>query len=315
MVTASFGDGRPTAPSRPDPAALARCVNRWHHAAQEPWLHGEVARRMAERLPLFRVQPQRIVQWWGPSAGHQVLRAAYPGAEIIVAAPTVIVENQSRPDKPSHPWWRRFTAASPAAAQASARDDAAPAAASQLLWANMVLHAAPDLATLLARWHAALSVEGALMFSTIGPDTLRELRDLYRDEGWGAHAAEPIDMHDIGDALVHAGFADPVMDQERLTLHWADPRALLAELRGLGLNAAPSRHAGLRTPRWLERLHVALAARSSGGRIALTFEIVYGHAFKVAPRSADARISVDELASSLPSRRGDRAPRAGRASG
>jgi malonyl-CoA O-methyltransferase len=267
---------------------------------------------MAERLPLFRVQPQRVVQWWGPPAGHAVLRAAYPSADIIVATPSVIVESDPRPDARARPWWRRFTA--PATNAPSARDDAVPAAPSQLLWANMVLHAVPDLATLLARWHAALSIEGALMFSTIGPDTLRELRDLYRHEGWGPHAAEPIDMHDIGDALVQAGFADPVMDQETLTLHWADPQALLAELRGLGINAALNRLPGLRTPRWLAKLHDALRARSSDGRIALTFEIVYGHAFKVAPRSGDTRISVDELASSLPSRRGDRAPQAGPAS-
>ena len=303
-MTAGDGDVPTIASRRADAVALARFVNRLHHAKEEPWLHAEVARRMAERLPLFRVQPQRVVQWWGPAGGHAMLREAYPGAEIIVAAPSVARVAEAGVDNPARPWWRRLgAAASKNAAAAPARDDAMPEAMSQLLWANMVLHAAPELATLLARWHAALAVEGALMFSTIGPDTLRELRDLYRDEGWGPHAAEPIDMHDIGDALVHAGFADPVMDQERLTLHWADPAALLAELRGLGINAAPTRHAGLRAPRWLAKLQDALRARARDGRIALTFEIVHGHAFKVAPRSAETRIALDQLASSLPSRR------------
>ncbi len=305
-----------------DAAALARCVTRWQLAAQEPWLHGEVAQRMADRLPLFRVQPQRIVQWWGPQAGHAVLRAAYPDAEIMVATPQVaraaIDDPVIEPDKRSVSWWRRFTTMSVPATPITppTRDDAVPAGSAQLLWANMALHAHADHPALFAHWHAALAVEGALMFSTIGPDTLGELRDVYRAQGWGPHAAEPVDMHDIGDALVHAGFADPVMDQERLTLHWADPQAMLTELRQLGVNAAPGRHGGLRTRRWLELLHKALAARSSDGRIALTFEIVYGHAFKVAPRVRDSttRIAVDDLASSLPSRRGART-RGGPASG
>ena len=94
-----------------------------------------------------------------------------------------------------------------------------------------------------------------------------------------------VDMHDVGDLLVHAGFADPVMDQEHLTLHWPGPRELLAELRSLGGNLNPARHRGLRTPRWRSRLEAALRERADAtGRIALGFEIVYGHAFVATPR-------------------------------
>jgi malonyl-CoA O-methyltransferase len=94
------------------------------------------------------------------------------------------------------------------------------------------------------------------------------------------------DMHDIGDALVQAGFADPVMDQEHLTLTWESPRALLEELHMLGGNTHPGRYAGLRSPRWRGRLEHAITQRlaAAGGRLALTFEIVYGHAFNPAPR-------------------------------
>jgi malonyl-CoA O-methyltransferase len=108
-----------------------------------------------------------------------------------------------------------------------------------------------------------------------------------------------VDMHDLGDMLVQAGFADPVMDQEVLTLTWPDADTLLAELRALGGNADPRRHAGLRTPRWKARLKQRLQDRADAqGRIAMTFEIVYGHAFRVAARprlAAQTEVSLDTM--------------------
>ena len=110
-------------------------------------------------------------------------------------------------------------------------------------------------------------------------------------------------MHDLGDALVHAGFRDPVMDMEQLTLTWESAEALLAELRTLGRNTAPQRFAGLRTPRWHETMRQCLAEglrspQAPDGRLHLRFEIVYGHALRAAPRvpvAAETQVSVDTL--------------------
>ena len=106
-------------------------------------------------------------------------------------------------------------------------------------------------------------------------------------------------MHDLGDMLVRAGFADPVMDQELLRLTWATPAALREELRSLGGNADPMRQPGLRTPRWRARLDALLTQRAGpDGRIALEFEVVYGHAFVAPPRlavGAETRVGVDQL--------------------
>jgi malonyl-CoA O-methyltransferase len=117
-------------------------------------------------------------------------------------------------------------------------------------------------------------------------------------------------MHDIGDQLVHAGFADPVMDQEHLSLSWATPEALLAELRTLGANTDPARHAGLRTPRWRARLADALRGLAGAdGRLHLSFEIVYGHAFNPPPRAKLApqtEVSLDAMRAMV---RGARTPR------
>ena len=108
---------------------------------------------------------------------------------------------------------------------------------------------------------------------------------LYARAQWPAPFAPFVDMHDLGDMLVAAGFADPVMDQETITLTWPSPQALLAELRSLGGNVDPQRTAALRTPRWRARLEALLAQEAdASGRLCMSFEVVYGHAFKGAPK-------------------------------
>jgi malonyl-CoA O-methyltransferase len=101
---------------------------------------------------------------------------------------------------------------------------------------------------------------------------------------------------------VRSGFADPVMDQERVTLTWPDTDALLAELRGLGANVSPRRFAGLRTPRWRERLHAALRERDPTGRPSLSFELVYGHAFRAPPKlrvQPETHVSLEAMRSMI----------------
>lgn len=276
-----------------DATALARAQARIAALPHPPWLHAEVARRMAERLPLVALRPEVIVDWGsrqGASSG--LLQAEYPKARLL----------RVEPDEPGNPgqgaaqgWWARWRArdAMPVAPAALVDGGA------QLLWANMMLHAAADPGATFAEWQRVLAVDGFLMFSTLGPDSLKSLRALYRERGFGVPHAPFVDMHDLGDMLVAAGFSSPVMDQELLRLTWSTPRELLAELRTLGSNADPARHGGLRTPRWRARLEAALAARAGAdGRIGLEFEIVYGHAFKPAPRAAvaaETRLTAAEL--------------------
>lgn len=285
-----------------DETLVRAVLRRMARNPQPPWLHAEVARRMAERLPVVRLEPSTLLDWWGHTgASADLLRAAYPKARRVVFEPDDALLARSR-EAAQRPWW---TARRGAAVEV--RGDEPQAGTAQLLWANMMLHAIADLPALLERWQRALAVDGFLMFSTLGPDTLRELHALYRRLGWPAPGAAFVDMHDLGDMLIDAGFADPVMDQERLTLTWDSPQALLAELRQLGANASAARFAGLRTPRWRARLHEALAALAAAdGRIAMSFEVVYGHAFKAAPRvrsDAPTKVSVQDMRAMLKSAR------------
>ena len=261
---------------------------------------------MAERLQIMRLKPALILDWWGAlGAGGEALAHAYPKARRVVVEPTVAWLARSRAAA-RRPWWQAG-GLRPNKIDLCLEAGAVPGGA-QLVWANMMLHAVADPPALFERWQRLLQVDGFVMFSCLGPGTLRELRALYSGLGWPAPTPGFIDMHDLGDMLVHAGFADPVMDQETLTLRWASPEALLGELRGLGGKAAPERVSGLRTPRWRERLLHALGTLAGpDGKIGLGFEVAYGHAFKAAPRlrpGEETVVSLDDMKAMVRSGRG-----------
>ena len=288
---ANAGHARPL-----DAMALQRVAARLNAASAPPWLHTEVARRMASRLSLIRQQPQRIVNWWSHLGGSaEVLAQACPRSQITEVEPQDRAAASQLAAR-ALPWWsaQRWTAR-----VAPLGDQQVPAASADLLWANMVVHQMADIEGLMRRWRALIADEGFLMFSTLGPGTLDGLRALYRGQGWPSPMAPLVDMHDLGDMLVHAGFAEPVMDQETLTLTWETPAALLQELRTLGANVDLSRARGLRTPRWRERLEAQLEAlRGSDGRVRLNFEIVYGHAFCPVPKprvSSETSVSMEHM--------------------
>ena len=252
---------------------------------------------MAERLLLFKTPPRRIIDWssfLGASAPR--LMATFPNAAMVAVEPCESLAERSRVLLRA-PWWtaRRWKVPSAEVVLAPAT----PPEPAQLVWANMVLHGVVDPPALMQRWQRMLSPGGFVMFSCLGPDTVQELAALYARLQWPAPSIAFVDMHDLGDMLVHAGFADPVMDQERLTVHWNSASALCADLRRLGGNVSPDRYPGLRTPRWQAVLHAALATlRDASGRYALTFEIVYGHAFKAelsVPAPAETRVPLAEM--------------------
>ena len=285
-----------------DPVAAAH----WEQVAppRSPWLHEEVGRRMEDRLQWIRLQPAAWADWEPVRGGlhaHALVGRRYPDAACFVAAARETAAAQAL-KAVARPWWRRFGAP-------PLRIGGLPDGQAQMLWANMALHLSSDPQALIGQWHRALAVDGFLMFSCLGPDSLRELRQLYRSMGWPPPAHEFTDMHDWGDMLVAAGFAEPVMDMERITLTWDSPVKLLAELAELGSNLHPDRFSSLRGRGWHSELEAALMAGLGGvdGRLALTFEIIYGHALKPAPRvrmSGESAVSLDAMRALLKSDKG-----------
>ena len=292
-----------------DPVAAAR----WQRVAppRSPWLHEEVGRRMEDRLQWIKLKPSAWADWEPVRGGvkaHALVEARYREADCFIATTRADVARTAI-KAVARPWWRRLGAPKP-------RLGALPDGEARMLWANMALHLSADPQALIAQWQRALAVDGFLMFSCLGPDSLRELRKVYLAMGWPPPAHEFTDMHDWGDMLVGAGFAEPVMDMERITLTWDSPLKLLAELAELGSNLHSQRFAALRGRRWRAELEEALLAQLGGvdGRLALTFEIIYGHALKAAPRvrvSGESAVSLADMRVLLQAQNTPRGPGAG----
>ena len=240
-------------------------------------LETEVGTRMLERLDYVRIAPARILDAGsGPAPQAAALGRRYPGAQLLAVDFSLPLLRQAR----AVGWLARLRGARrPAAICASLGRLPFAAGSVQLLWSNMALHWAQDPRAALAEFHRVLAPEGLLMFSTLGPDTLKELRAAAGEGRVHSFA----DMHDLGDWLVAAGFSAPVMDAETINLVYRDLAKLLADLRASGqTNARADRARGLAG----KRLRTALA--QAGSRA--TCEVVYGHAWKGAPRrSADGR--------------------------
>jgi malonyl-CoA O-methyltransferase len=296
-----------------DPQAALRHERRLTQQTERPWLHTEVARRMSERLAIIRQTPQEVLVWDSLERRSPELRASYPKARIRrfgleqgLIGPSGSTAGALK-DTLQDAWQRvqRWTRQQGAPTSVLTREELTPGGF-DLLWSNLWLHRCGDFQSALSAWQACLKVEGFVMFSFLGPGTLQALSGLYRDRHWGEAMAPLVDMHDVGDMLVEAGFADPVMDQEALTLTWPDANAALTELRGLGGNGSAGRFAGLRTPRWRQALMDSLQTDNrtadESSRVRLSFEVVYGHAFKPIPRlkvGAETRISLPDMRSHL----------------
>lgn len=255
----------------------------------------EIARRMDERLDYIRITPGRILDL-GCGTGADLARLAgrFPEAMLLTAdfAPAMVARTKTRPcPPPQRPGLlRRLLGGGREAPPGLVADATAlPLARASLglVWSNLMLPALDDPLPAFREIHRVLEVGGLLMFSTLGPDTLRELR-----AALPAHAGERvhrfIDMHDLGDALVAAGFSDPVMDMEMLTLTYTGLDELLHDLRTSGAgNAARNRPRGLSGRDGWAQARAAYDRLRRDGRLPATFEIIQGHAWKAAPKTTE----------------------------
>jgi malonyl-CoA O-methyltransferase len=277
-----------------DPAAQARRLVRRRFdriaAIYEPAavVEREAGARMLERLDLVRLRPQRVLDA-GCGTGHltRALRVRYPAAQLVGVDLSMAMLRQGRPGRG---WWRQLMARARGAATAPLCADLQrlPLASGSidLACSAFALEWVGDLRSALSELRRTLRRGGLLMFVTLGPDTLKELRAALAPDG--TLASPYIDMHDLGDALVGAGFADPVMDMEQFTLTYRALPDLLRDLRSAGTRAARTPAQGLRGRGWIERTAQRYEAARREGLLPATFEVVYGHAWNPEqPRRTD----------------------------
>jgi len=297
---------RPPGPSDVDPAVVKRAFGRAARSYDDAAaLQREIRARLMARLDVVRIAPQRILDLGcGTGEGALELAARYPEARVVgldLALPMARAARERA--RRGRSLYQRLVAPLLGGPDTEPRFVCADAVrlplagvAFDLAFSNLALQWVNDLPRAFTELRRVLRTGSLLTFTTFGPDTLQELRAAFARVDGATHVSRFVDMHDVGDMLVHAGFADPVMDMEHLHVSYPSPEALMRELKALGAtNATRGRPRGLMGRARYARLVALLQRQARDGRIPATFEVIYGNAWKGESRTTAEGLPIVKL--------------------
>ncbi|MBE0509674.1 MAG: malonyl-ACP O-methyltransferase BioC [Chromatiales bacterium] len=261
-------------------------------------LQREVADRLLERLELLRIQPRQILDL-GCGTGYcsAALAQRYPKARIVALDLSEAMLAHTR--RRFSLWDRlrqRYALSCGDAAQLPFADGSF-----DMIFSSLTLQWCADLPRTFAELQRVLRPGGVVQFASLGPDTLKELRSSWASVDDAVHVNQFVDLHDVGDAMLQAGLAEPVLDMEYLTLTYPDCMGLMRDLKGIGAhNHNPGRHPGLTGKRRLQKMIAAYEQfRHADGLLPATYELVYGHAWRGEKRkhagSGEFQLSPDQI--------------------
>jgi malonyl-CoA O-methyltransferase len=262
--------------------AFNKCASEYELAAK---VQQEIGKRLFERLHYLKIAPKRILDLGcGSGLFSRELSLMFPKAQIfgLDLAQSMLIEARKKQS-----WRHKWSLVA-----ADMKNMPFAMGSFDLVFANQVIHWASPLEQVFRELNRVMNVNGCLMFTTLGPDTFKELKAAWSGVNQHAHVNQFIDMHDIGDCLMAEHFLDPVMDMELLSVHYETLPKLLKSLKSQGVrNINPARHQGL-TGRnsWLQFEKNYAAMHAEQGKYVLTYEVVYGHAWKGEQRKIDKGI-------------------------
>ncbi|MFW2403323.1 MAG: methyltransferase domain-containing protein [Gammaproteobacteria bacterium] len=235
---------------------------------EHDFLHREIRERLLDRLAAVRIEPTLVIDLGaGTAAATPALAKRFPQATIlpIDLTPAMLMAGD----------------ATGAALCADAAHLPLADATADVVFSNLMLHHCPDPAAVLTEARRVLRSPGLLIFTTFGPNSLLELGRAWATADRFSHISPFADMHNIGDALVRAGFAEPVIDSQVLTVTYGAVDSLIADLRNAGsINATVDRNRGLTGRAAAQRLYAACRAQADAdGRIPITLDVVFGIAW------------------------------------
>lgn len=237
-------------------------------------LQREIGQRLLERLDLIRLQPETVLDLGcGTGMISEQLLQRYRKARIIGVD---LAHSMVKKTRQRGRWLRK-----PQGVCADVHQLPFQPHSVDMLISNLMLQWCTDLPAVFGELNQVLHPNGLLMFASFGPDTLKELRASWSQVDGYTHASQFADMHDVGDALLQAGFRDPVVDMEMITLTYDDVRGLLRDLKGIGANnATQGRNQGLTGKARLQAFFQAYEYfRQEDGLYPASYEVVYGHAW------------------------------------
>ncbi|EEG07866.1 malonyl-ACP O-methyltransferase BioC [Pseudogulbenkiania ferrooxidans] len=266
-------------------AAFERAAPSYDSAAV---LQREVSDRMAARLDYIKFSPKVILDAGsGTGYGAAELRRRYPEARVIELdlATTMLQASREKQQAGGGLLGKLFKRAQPWQLCADVECLPLADASVDMIWSNLAIQWVNIPDGVFAEFQRVLKPEGMLMFSTLGPDTLFELRQSFAGVDGATHVNQFIDMHDLGDALLKSGFAEPVMDMDKIVLTYPRVRDVMQDLKAIGAhNATAGRGRGLMGKHSWQKVEAAYELRRQDGALPATYEVVYGHAWKGEPK-------------------------------
>jgi malonyl-CoA O-methyltransferase len=250
---------------------------------EHAYLQREIADRLFERLDYIKLAPKRILEL-GCGTGYAThkLLAHFPESSVLALDLAEAMCSYAQRQMPQPTFVARMFGKRASTSFVCANAEQLPLAdeSVEFVVSNLTLQWC-DVERVSVEAMRVLKPNGLLMFTSFGPDTLGELRAAFRQVDDRPHVNTFVDMHDVGDILLAAGFSDPVMDQETITITYGDLKTLLRELKGIGAhNVLPDRNSGLMGKGRWQALVAAYDCFRREGKLPATYEVVYGHAWK-----------------------------------
>ena len=256
------------------------------HYDEAAVLQREVCDRMLSRLDYIKYVPDVILDAGsGTGYGTRNLLMRYPSAKMLAIDIATSMHLQARPPVS---WWKQLTARGNQTHYVGGDIEQMPFkdACAGLVWSNLTLQWCNDLKQTITEIHRILEVNGLFMFSTFGPDTLKELRQAFRGADEYTHVNRFTDMHDIGDMLVHSGLLRPSWIWSTLRMTYDDVLSVMRDLKAIGAhNATEGRRRSLTGKAIWQNAIDRYESLRKEGKLPATFEVVYGHAWKPQPRT------------------------------
>lgn len=249
-------------------------------------LQKQVREEMLSRLDLVKLNPQTILDaGCGTGLASHALQKRFTKSQVVSLDFALPMLQKTRSTNPNNGLIGQVKNLLGGAKQnlLCADIESLPLANASvgLVWSNLAIQWCNDLDAALQEFHRVLQPESLLMFSTFGPDTLKELRVATSAHNGSTSVSRFLDMHDIGDAMVRAGFSAPVLDVERFTLTYDDVKSVMRDLKSIGAhNATDGRARGLLGRGFLQNLEANYEQFRVDGKLPTTFEVVYGHAWR-----------------------------------
>lgn len=244
--------------------------------ASASFLINEVGERLLERLDLIMLDPAYIldIQAIIGCRSNELLKR-YPDATVLVSRINSNIRSRARY------FWQRWSSHE----QALVADPhylPLPDESVDFIFSNCFFFSSWDMTKLVSEWQRVLKPNGLVLFSTFGPDTLKEWRASVAQTSGVAEHNPFVDMHDIGDGLLHQGFSDPVMDMELLTIYYSSFKALCQDVRINNVSADASKPPVFHGKKYWDTLKANYSVDAVTNKLPVTCEIIYGHAWKLA---------------------------------